>query len=83
MTLTLESDVLDGLGLTESDFLRNLAIWLFVNEKVKLGRAAEIAGVSQTEFMRTLGKHRIPIHYDESDFESDLAVVAEREAQRQ
>jgi predicted HTH domain antitoxin len=83
MTLTLESPALDTLGLTPSDGLRDLAIGLFVEGRVTLGRASEIAGMSQTEFMRILGERSIPMHYDESDFEADLALVAERRADRQ
>jgi len=82
MTLTLESPALDELHLTQGDWLRDLAIGLFVDQKITLGRAAEIAGMSQTDFMRQLGEHGIPMHYDEADFESDLETIAARGSQR-
>jgi predicted HTH domain antitoxin len=39
-----------------------IAIWLFVAEEAALGQSAQVAGMSQTEFLRELGRHRISIH---------------------
>jgi predicted HTH domain antitoxin len=36
----------------------HLAIGLFVAEEATLGQAAEVAGLSQTEFLRQLGRHQ-------------------------
>ena len=61
--LSLESTVL------------HLAIGLFVAEEATLGQAAEVAGLSQTEFLRELGRHRIPIHYGAEELAEDLRTV--------
>ena len=53
----------------------HLAIGLFVAEKVTLGQAAEVAGLSQTDFLRELGRHRIPIHYGAEELAEDLRTV--------
>jgi predicted HTH domain antitoxin len=53
----------------------HLAIGLFVTEEVTLGQAAEIAGISQTAFLKELGRRRIPIHYGREELEEDLRVV--------
>lgn len=82
MTLTLESPALDELHMTRGDWLRDLAIGLFVDQKITLGRAAEIAGMSQSDFMRQLGKHGVPMHYDAADFASDLETIAARGIQQ-
>ena len=53
----------------------SLAIGLFVTEEVTLGQAAEIAGISQSAFLKELGARCIPIHYGREELEEDLRVV--------
>jgi predicted HTH domain antitoxin len=53
----------------------HLAIGLFVSEETTLGQAAEIAGLSQSEFLRELGQRRIPIHYGIEELSEDLRTV--------
>jgi predicted HTH domain antitoxin len=53
----------------------HLAIGLFVAEEATLGQAAGVAGLSQTEFLRELGRHRIPIHYGVEELAEDLRTV--------
>ena len=53
----------------------HLAIGLFVAEEATLGQAAEVARLSQTEFLRELGRHRIPIHYGAEELAEDLRVL--------
>jgi len=53
----------------------HLAIGLFVSEEATLGQAAEVAGLSQADFLRELGKRRIPIHYGVEELADDLRAV--------
>ena len=53
----------------------HLAIGLFVSDEATLGQAAEVAGVSQAEFLRELGRRRIPIHYGADELAEDLRAV--------
>jgi predicted HTH domain antitoxin len=53
----------------------HLAIGLFVSQEATLGQAAETAGLSQAEFLRELGRRRIPIHYGKDELETDLVAV--------
>ena len=55
----------------------HLAIGLFTAEEVTLGQAAEVAGLSQGELIRELGRRRIPIHYGRDEFAEDLATLRE------
>ena len=55
----------------------HLAIGLFTAEEATLGQAAEVAGMSQSELMRELGRRRIPIHYGRAEFAEDLATLRE------
>ena len=50
-------------------------IGLFVSEETTLGQAAQIAGMSQADFLRELGQRRIPIHYGSEELAADLRTV--------
>ncbi|MEQ1853331.1 MAG: UPF0175 family protein [Chthoniobacteraceae bacterium] len=61
--------------LTESRAALHLAIGLFSAGEVTLGQAAEVAGVTQADFMRELGSRRIPMHYGIEEFAEDLVTI--------
>lgn len=48
------------------------AIGRFITEEFTLGQAAQAADVSQTHFLRELGRRRIPIHFGQAELEADL-----------
>ena len=54
----------------------HFAVGAFAAEEVTLGQAAEIAGISQTEFMKELSRRRIPLHYDQEEFAEDLKAIS-------
>ncbi|MGO9203619.1 MAG: UPF0175 family protein [Limisphaerales bacterium] len=61
--------------LTPESTALHLAIGLFVADEATLGQAAEVAGLSQREFLRELGRHHIPIHYGTEELAEDLRTV--------
>lgn len=61
--------------LTADDAAVHLALGLFLDRRITLGQGATIAGMSQSEFLRELGRRRIPVHYEESDARADIATV--------
>jgi predicted HTH domain antitoxin len=61
--------------LTPRDAAVHLAVGLFVDDEATLGQAAEIAGMTQAEFLRELGRCRIPIHYGSAELTEDLRTV--------
>ena len=67
----LFDDFLRGLHDLLSYFRGRKSNWLivFVTEEATLGQAAEIAGLTQTAFLKESGRQRIPIHYG-SQFQS-------------
>ena len=50
-----------------------LAISLYAQEILGLGKAAELAELSRLEFNQTLAKRGIPMHYSESELIEDIA----------
>lgn len=73
MELVLPKSLRDRLS--PKDGALHLAIGLFVTGEATLGQAAETAGMSQSEFLRELGKRRIPIHYGRDELHADLQAV--------
>jgi len=53
----------------------HLAVGLFVSEEATLGQAAEVAGLSQVDFLRELGRRHIPMHYGMEELAEDLKAV--------
>ena len=57
-------------------FIRKLvALELYREGKVSLGKASEIAGLSVWEMMSLLKERRIPLNYSIKDFEKDLELL--------
>lgn len=61
--------------LSPQDAALHLAIGLFVSEEATLGQAAQTADLSQTQFLRELGRRRIAIHYGAEELHADLETV--------
>ena len=73
MELTLPAPL--DARLSPQQTALHLAIGLFVTEEATLGQAAQVAGLSQSGFLRELGKRRIPIHYGAEELAADLLAV--------
>ncbi len=54
-----------------------LAILLFQEKSISLGKATELAEMSRVRFMEVLKEHNISVYeYGERDFERDRQVIA-------
>ena len=73
MQLILPKDV--ETRLSPQSAALHLAIGLFVTEESTLGQAAEIARLSQADFLKELGRRKIPLHYGAEELAEDLRVV--------
>jgi predicted HTH domain antitoxin len=52
--IAIHDDALRGLDLTEDQAWLDLALGLFIDQRVTLGRGAEIAGMTQSDFLKEL-----------------------------
>ena len=77
MVITLPDELVRDLDLTPENARFDLAIGLYAERRITLGRAAEIAGMNQPVFLRELGHLNIPMHYDLAELEEDLRKVGE------
>jgi predicted HTH domain antitoxin len=69
-------------SLSPQSTVLHLAIGLFASEEATLGQAAEVAGMTQTQFMRELGLRLIPIHYGADQLKEDLLTFDVPASQR-
>ena len=65
--------------VAEREVFLDLAVGMYAAKRLTLGQAAELAGVSQGELQRELGRRQIPVHYDLEDLAHDLQAAAELE----
>jgi predicted HTH domain antitoxin len=54
-----------------------IALELFREQTVSMGRAAELCGVSVEEFMQFAAHREVPLHYTLQDLESDRKLAAD------
>lgn len=59
-------------------YIRKLiALELFREKKISLGKASEIAGLSVDEMISLLKEKEISLNYSEENFEKDLKTLGE------
>jgi predicted HTH domain antitoxin len=76
MSLVISDEIIRASGLSESGLLLEIVILLFQQDKVSLGKASEILGMSQMSFQRLLSERDIGIHYDVAEFQEDLRLLS-------
>lgn len=70
MQITIELP--DNLPLTEAELRRELAIALFQQDHISLGKASKVAGIHVMDFQKLLANRGIGIHYDTEEFQQDI-----------
>ncbi len=56
-------------------YRETVAVHAYAREKMSLGRAAELAGVTQGEMLGILEKHHTELNYDVKDLENDVRTL--------
>jgi predicted HTH domain antitoxin len=69
------TEVLAAARLTPQELRVELAVHLFEQDKLSLGKARQLADMTIWQFMQLLGSRGIPIHYDIAEYEQDLATL--------
>lgn len=73
--LKMSKDILDSARMKLPDLKVELALLLYAQHRLSIGKARELADMSLWEFRQLLGSRRIPAHYDVSDFEQDITTL--------
>lgn len=75
MDVVIPDEMLQAAHVSPEELLREVAIMLFTKEKLTLARASRLAGMRRQQFQHLLSSRGIPVHYDVTDFEQDLATL--------
>ena len=71
-TLEIPRGILDAAHLSLPELRRELALTLYAQQRLSLGKARELAGLTLWEFRQWLALRRIAAHYDSADLQDDL-----------
>ena len=77
MSLVIPDEILHATGMSEVELKQEIAILLFQREKLTLGQASQLAGMSQLQFQHLLASRQIPVHYGVTEFVEDLKTLQE------
>jgi predicted HTH domain antitoxin len=75
--LEIPQDILDSARLTIDQLRTELAVHLYEQGRLSIGKAHELAGLSLWEFRQLLGSRRVAPHLDTEDLEQDLETLRE------
>ena len=78
ITLNLPDSLSQAETFNQSDWLREIAIALFQQERISLGRASKIAGIEIMSFQKLLANRGICVHYNVEDLEQDVQHLRDR-----
>jgi predicted HTH domain antitoxin len=66
-----------GEGTPSRSASKLIALELFRENRVSLGKAAELAGIPVEEFMEFSAERQVPLHYTAADLAADQATARE------
>ena len=73
--LEIDQDILDSARLTPSEAKVELAVYLYSQRRLSIGKARELAGMSLWSFRQLLASRQVPPHYDETDLLDDIETL--------
>ena len=74
-TLEVPQDILDTARLTIDDSKVEMAVYLYSQDRLSIGKARELAEMTLWEFRQLLASRHIPPHYDVTDLNEDVATL--------
>ena len=74
MTITISPDLLYTAGLSEAEFLREIAVLLCRQRRLTTAQGAELARMNRFDFQKVLAEREVP-SYTREAFEHDLKVT--------
>ena len=75
MPLLITDEVLEASRLSETEFKREIAVFLFEQNRLTLGKASRLADMSQYEFQHLVSSRGLPVHYHIDDFKNDIETL--------
>lgn len=79
ITLDIPNNIHEALHVTPAEAAARLklelAVSLYAQNALGLGKAAEVAGLSRLDFNDVLAGRNIPMHYGQKELDEDLAYA--------
>lgn len=75
MSIAIPDEIVQSARMSEAEMAQELALALFQRDKLTLGQASRLAGMSQWQFQHLLASRQIPRHYDVTELEADLQTL--------
>jgi predicted HTH domain antitoxin len=75
MQVEIPEAAIAGTGLTPDQVRLEVAVALYRDRKVSMGRAARLAGQPRIPFQQELARRGVTVDYDVEDFEEDLRNI--------
>lgn len=73
--LEIDQDILDSARLTPGEAKVELAVYLYSQRRLSIGKARELAGMSLWAFRQLMASRQVPPHYDETDLLEDVETL--------
>jgi len=76
--LRIPDEIQDVLGVRRNlakEIMKRLAVSLYAERKISLGKAVELSGMDYSSFLELLADFGVYLDYDEEDFASDLEAI--------
>jgi predicted HTH domain antitoxin len=77
IAIEIPREIIHVTRMTPQALKRELALYLFEQDKLSFGKTRELAEMTVWEFQQLLGSRGILIHYDVEDYEQDLVTLRE------
>jgi predicted HTH domain antitoxin len=77
VSIEIPREIMHTTRMTPQELRQELAIHLFQQGKLSLGKARELANMTVWAFQLLLGSRGVQIHYGTEEYEEDIAVLKE------
>jgi predicted HTH domain antitoxin len=78
-TINIPQEILDSARITVPEVKQELALQLYAQGRLSIGKARELAEMSLWQFRHLLAARQIPVHYDVADIEDEIATLQKLE----
>lgn len=79
ITIELPQEILEAAHITVPEIKRELALQLYAQGRLSLGKARELADMSLWQFRHLLATRHIPIDYDAAEVDDEVAALQKLE----
>jgi predicted HTH domain antitoxin len=73
--LAIPAEIVEATHMSIAELKQEIALLLFQKEKLTVGQASSLAGMSQYKFQHLLASREIPVHYGVKEFKDDLDTI--------